>query len=89
MTKLLDQAVETTRGIAPERQDEIAHRMLFYADAPVIQLTPEEDADLAAAGEEIVRGDWRRTNRCAPSGRSTSFEAALCRPRRSTDRRRP
>jgi hypothetical protein len=57
MTKLLDQAVETTRGIAPERQDEIAHRMLFYADAPVIQLTPEEDADLAAAGEEIVRGE--------------------------------
>jgi hypothetical protein len=57
MTKLLDQAVETARGLAPERQDEIAHMMLFYADAPVIQLTQEEDADLAAAEEEIARGE--------------------------------
>ena len=57
MTKLLDQAVETARGLAPERQDEIAQMMLFYADTPVIQLTPEEDADLAAAEEEIARGE--------------------------------
>ena len=57
MTKLLDQAVETARRLAPEQQDEIAHMMLFYADAPVIQLTPEEEADLAAADEEIARGD--------------------------------
>ena len=57
MTKLLDQAVETARRLAPERQDEIAHLMLFYADADVIQLTPEEDAALAAAAEEIARGE--------------------------------
>ncbi len=57
MTKLLDQAVETARRLPTERQDEIAHMMLFYADAPVIQLTPEEEADLAAAEEEIARGE--------------------------------
>jgi hypothetical protein len=57
MTKLLDQAVETARGLAPERQDEIAHLMLFYADGAVIQLTPGEDADLAAAEAEIARGE--------------------------------
>ena len=39
MTKLLDQAVETARRLAPDRQDQIAHMMLLYADLPVIQLT--------------------------------------------------
>ncbi|HLW93731.1 MAG TPA: hypothetical protein VKS78_20845 [Roseiarcus sp.] len=57
MTKLLDQAVETTRRLAPDQQDEIARMMMLYADLPVIQLTPEEEADLAAADEEIARGD--------------------------------
>jgi hypothetical protein len=57
MTKLLDQAVETARRLAPDQQDEIAHMMLLYADLPVIQLAPEEEADLAAADEEIARGD--------------------------------
>jgi hypothetical protein len=59
MTKLLDQAVETTRGIAPERQDEIAHRMLFYADAPVIQLTPEEDCRRRGRNRARRIGDGR------------------------------
>ncbi len=31
--------------------------MLMYAELPAIQLTPEEEADLAAADEEIVRGE--------------------------------
>jgi hypothetical protein len=57
MTKLLDRAVETAQRLAPERQDEIAHMILFYADTPVIQLAPEEDADLAAAEEEVARGE--------------------------------
>jgi len=58
MTKLLDQAVEAARGLSPEQQDEIAQMMLLYADLPVIQLTAEEEADLAAADEEIARGDF-------------------------------
>jgi hypothetical protein len=57
MTKLLDEAVETARRLAPDRQDEIAHIMLFYTDAQIIQLTPEEDADLAAAEGEVARGE--------------------------------
>ena len=58
MTKLLDQAVEAAQGLSPEQQDEIARMMLLYANLPVIQLTPEEEADLAAADEEIARGDF-------------------------------
>lgn len=57
MTKLLDQAVETARRLGPDQQDEIARMMLFYAETPVIQLTPEEEADLAAAEEEVARGE--------------------------------
>jgi len=61
MTKLLDQAVEAARRRAPDRQDEIAHMVLLYADLPVIQLTPEEEADLARgdlATDEQVRALW-------------------------------
>jgi hypothetical protein len=57
MTKLLDEAVESARRLAPARQDEIARMMMFYANLPVIQLTPEEEADLAAAEQEIASGD--------------------------------
>ena len=57
MTKLLDQAVETARRLAPEHQDEIAQLMMLYADLPVIQLTPTEEADLAAADAETARGE--------------------------------
>jgi len=32
--------------------------MLLYADLPAIQLTPEDEADLAAADDEIARGDF-------------------------------
>jgi hypothetical protein len=57
MTKLLDRAVETARALAPDWQDEIARMILMYAELPVIELTPEEEADLAAADEEVARGD--------------------------------
>jgi hypothetical protein len=57
MTKLLEEAVESARRLAPDQQDEIARMMMLYADLPVIQLTREEEADLAAADEEIARGD--------------------------------
>jgi len=58
MTKLLDRAVETARGLAPDRQDEIAQMMLLYAELPVVQLTRDEEADLAAADEEASRGEF-------------------------------
>jgi hypothetical protein len=58
MTKLLERAVETARKLAADRQDDIARMMLLYAELPVIQLSPEEEADLAAADEEIARGEY-------------------------------
>ena len=41
-------------------QDELARVLLQLAgeEQPVIQLTAEEDADLAAADEEIARGEF-------------------------------
>ena len=42
--------------------------MLFYAETPVIQLTPEEDADLAAAEEEVARGELATDEQMRASG---------------------
>ena len=60
MTKLLEHAVETVRTLPPEAQDAVARFLLQFAgkNEPVIQLTPEEEADLAAADEEIARGEF-------------------------------
>lgn len=57
MTKLLEQALDTARKLAPDQQDEIARMILAFAELPVIQLTPEEEAEIAAAQEEVRRGD--------------------------------
>ena len=58
MTQLLEQAVESVRALPPEAQDAVARFILQFTrgDEPVIQLTAEEEADLAAADEEIARG---------------------------------
>jgi hypothetical protein len=60
MTELLEHALETVRTLPPETQDAVARFLLQFVrdDEPVIQLTPEEDADLAAADEEIARGEF-------------------------------
>ena len=60
MTELLEHAVETVRTLPPEAQDAVARFLLQFVrdDEPVIQLTPEEEADLAAADEEIARGEF-------------------------------
>ena len=60
MTRLLEQAVESVRALPPDAQDAVARfiRQVARDDAPVIQLTAEEDADLAAADAEIARGDY-------------------------------
>ena len=74
MTKLLEQAVETVRGLPPEIQDELAHMLLQLAgeDQPLLQLSAEEaasfDQSLAQAerGEfatdEQVRAIWAKRN---------------------------
>jgi hypothetical protein len=74
MTKLLEQAVETVRGLPPEIQDELARMLLQLAgeDQPLLQLSPEEAASLdeslaqADSGEfatdEQVRAIWAKRN---------------------------
>ena len=60
MTRLLERAVETIRTLPPATQDALARFLLELAaeDQPVIQLTPEDDADLAEADAEIARGEF-------------------------------
>jgi len=55
MTRLLEQAFSTVSELPEARQDELARVILQLAgvDQPPIQLTTEEEADLAAAEAEI------------------------------------
>ena len=59
MTRLLEEAFTTVAALPDARQDELARVLLQLAgvDQPPIQLTPEEEADLAAAEAEIERGE--------------------------------
>ena len=59
MTELLEHAIQRVRALPDETQDDFARVLLRLAgDAgPVYQLTPEEEADLDAADEEIERGE--------------------------------
>jgi hypothetical protein len=59
MTRLLEEAFSTIAALPDERQDELARVVLQLAgiDQPAIQLTPAEEADLAAAEAEIERGE--------------------------------
>ena len=60
MTKLLEQAVETVRGLPPEMQDELARILLQLAgkDQPVVQLSADEEASLAESLAQADRGDF-------------------------------
>jgi hypothetical protein len=60
MTKLLEHAVDTLRGLPPELQDELARLLLQVAgeEQPAIHLTAGERADLAEANAEIARGEF-------------------------------
>jgi hypothetical protein len=59
MTRLLEQAFNAVSALPEARRDELARVMLQLAgvDQPPIQLTAEEEADLAAAEAEIGRGE--------------------------------
>jgi hypothetical protein len=59
MTRLLEQTIATVSALPDEVQDEVAHILLAFAgiEQPPIQLTPEEEADLAEADAEIARGE--------------------------------
>ena len=59
MTKLLDLAVERVQALPAEMQDQAARMLLVYAgnEEPVLELTPEEEADLNEALSEMARGE--------------------------------
>ncbi len=59
MTKLLELALEKVQALPPEMQDQAARMLLIYAgdDAPIAELTPEEEADLIEAKAEVARGE--------------------------------
>jgi hypothetical protein len=60
MTKLLEQAFERAQALPAEMQDEIARLLLIYVgdEEAMIDLTPEEEADLIEAKAEATRGEF-------------------------------
>ena len=61
MTKLLDQAVAAARNLSPDAQDDIAHVVLRLAgadDEPPVDLTPDEQAAIAASKAAAARGEF-------------------------------
>jgi predicted transcriptional regulator len=60
MTKLLEQAVETVRGLPPDVQDELARILLQLAgkDQPVVQLSPADEASLEESLAQADRGEF-------------------------------
>jgi hypothetical protein len=60
MTKLLEQAVETVRGLPPEMQDELARLLLQLAGEaqPPLQLSPKEEASLDESLAQADRGEF-------------------------------
>lgn len=59
MTRLLEEAFSTVADLPEAEQDELARVMLQLAgvEQPALQLSPEEEADLAEADAEIASGD--------------------------------
>jgi predicted transcriptional regulator len=60
MTKLLEQAVETVRGLPPEVQDDLARILLQLAgkDQPVVQLSAADEASFAESLAQADRGEF-------------------------------
>ena len=60
MTKLLEHALETVRGLPPEMQDELARMLLQFAgeEQPVIQLTAKEEASFQESFAQADRGEF-------------------------------
>ncbi len=60
MTKLMEEAIDLLRNIPPELQDELAQviMQLTGREPQVYELTPEEDADIAASEAAAARGEF-------------------------------
>jgi hypothetical protein len=57
MTKLFERAIERVQALPAEMQDQAARMLLTYAgdEEPLVELTPEEEADLSEAGRNGAR----------------------------------
>jgi hypothetical protein len=60
MTKLLEQAVETVRGLPDDMQDDLARMLLQLAgeDQPVVQLSAEQEASFDESIAQADRGEF-------------------------------
>jgi hypothetical protein len=60
MTELLERAVQTVRGLAPETQDALARILLQLAgdDLTIVQLSPDEEASFQISFEQAERGEF-------------------------------
>ena len=60
MTDLLEQAVTAARGLAPDRQDDIARMVLRIADEArrPADLTAEDEASFATSRAQAARGEF-------------------------------
>ncbi len=59
MTKLFEQAIERVQALPAEMQDQAARMLLTYAgdEESLVELTPEDEADLNEALAEMARGE--------------------------------
>ena len=57
---MLEQAFEKVKALSPDMQDHAARMLLVYAgtEEPILDLTPEEEADLIEAQAEMARGEF-------------------------------
>jgi hypothetical protein len=60
MTKLMEEAIDALQHVPLEHQDELARVVMQLAgvEQPVYELTPEEEADLAASDAAAERGEF-------------------------------
>jgi hypothetical protein len=60
MTKLLERAFATVRGLSPEMQDELARMLLQLAgeDQPVLGLSAEDEASFDKSLAQAERGEF-------------------------------
>ncbi len=60
MTKLLERAFATVRGLSPEMQDELARMLLQLAgeDQPVLELSAEDEASFDKSLAQAERGEF-------------------------------
>jgi hypothetical protein len=61
MTKLLERAIETARGLSPDEQDDIARAILELAgqsDLPPVSLTSDEREAIARSKAAAARGEF-------------------------------